>query len=189
MAEQFLWLGLGFGLGLLASFRQVRHVHEAAATDTLTGLYNRVFLDKTLGRLLASAKRNKHSLAILMIDLNHFKEANDRFGHPFGDQVLKATAQAMVSSIRDSDFIFRYGGDEFLIILPGTSSVGAKRVARKIKSKLDELSLETPKGTTFEDVGASIGIAAYPEHAEVDSVLIKAADEAVYIAKDRRDHI
>lgn len=186
---QLAWFSIGFMIGLLVSYRQIRTIHQEAQTDTLTGLYNRSLLEKTLGRLLAAAKRNKKSLSILMIDLNHFKEANDRFGHQFGDEVLKAASQAMVASLRASDFIFRYGGDEFFVVLPDTSSTGANRVAKKIMSKLTAIQLTTPKGTQFEDVGASIGVSTYPEHAEVDTVLIKAADDAVYVAKDRRDHI
>ncbi len=88
-----------------------------------------------------------------------------------------------------SDFIFRYGGDEFLIILPHTTQVGSERVAKKIKRNLDNIVLKTPKGQDFQDIGASIGIASYPEHAEVDTVLLKAADAAVYLAKDKKNHI
>lgn len=187
--QDILTFSFGFAVGIVVSGFQVRKVQHEAATDTLTGLYNRALLSKTLGRLLAAAKRDKKSLTILMIDMNHFKEANDRFGHQFGDLVLKTAAEAMVKNLRAADFIFRYGGDEFLIILPSTTEKGAETVAKKIKGDLDKISLQTPRGTAFEDVGASIGIASYPTHAEVDHILIKAADDAVYLAKDKKGHI
>lgn len=184
-----LWLIFGLILGVVLSHRRMSQVREQAQTDTLTGLYNRALLDKTLGRLMAAAERDKKSLSILMIDLNHFKEANDRFGHQFGDEVLKATSAEMVKALRKSDFICRYGGDEFMIILPEASRAGAKKVAEKLRDRLDRISLTTPKGSQFEDIGASIGVATYPEHAKVDIELIKRADEAVYAAKDKKGHI
>ncbi len=180
---------LGLALGLVISQIRVRGAHELAATDTLTGLYNRAWMDKTLGRLFAQAVRGKTSLSIMMIDLNHFKEANDRFGHQFGDEVLKSVAESMVTTVRKSDFIFRYGGDEFLVILPGTGAEGALKVGKKILHHLDNLKLTTPRGSEFEDVGASIGIATYPDHAEADLDLLKKADQAVYQAKDKHGHI
>lgn len=189
MTEDLLFLIAGVLIGLSLSYFRLRKVQEDASTDTLTGLYNRSVLDKTLGRLFAAAVRDKKSLSVLMVDMNHFKEANDRFGHPFGDLVLREAAQAMVASLRDSDFIFRYGGDEFMLILPATSDVGALRVAKKIKLKLDEISLPTPKGGLFQDIEASIGIASYPNIAQDELSLIKAADRAVYEAKDKKGHI
>lgn len=176
-------------IGVLISYPWIRRVRETASTDTLTGLYNRALFDKMLGRLYAAAVRDKKPLSVLMIDMNHFKEANDRFGHPFGDQVLKAASQAMVASLRASDFIFRYGGDEFLVILPGTAQAGALRVAQKIKGKLDKISLVTPKGSRFENIGASIGVACFPDVAGDETALLRAADRAVYQAKDKRAHI
>lgn len=189
MDDRLIAVALGLLIGLAVAQIRVRNVREQAATDTLTGLYNRAWMDKTLGRLLAQAKRSKSPLSIMMIDLNHFKEANDRFGHQFGDQVLRVAAETMVGSLRGSDFIFRYGGDEFLVILPGAAETGALKAGKKILRLLDALSLATPTGRQFEDVGASIGIATYPTHAEVDQVLLKKADEAVYLAKDHHGHI
>lgn len=186
---EVLWLTAGMLVGIMLSQRRVSRIREEAQTDTLTGLYNRALIDKTLGRLMAGAERNKKDLSILMIDLNHFKEANDRFGHQFGDEVLKATSSEMVKVLRKSDFICRYGGDEFMIILPDTSKRGAKKVAEKLRSRLYKLSITTPKGTQFEDIGASIGVASYPEHAQIDLDLIKRADDAVYAAKDKKGHL
>lgn len=188
MIENILFLVAGAVLGLALMYSRLRQANKAAATDTLTGLYNRSVLDKTLGRLYAAAVREKKALAVLMIDMNHFKEANDRFGHHFGDLVLKEASSAMVRSLRDSDFIFRYGGDEFMLILPNTSEVGALRVAKKIKAKLDEISLTTPKGSVFQDIEASIGIACYPDVAGDETTLVKAADRAVFLAKDKKGH-
>lgn len=189
MIENILFLLVGATIGVVLTYPRLRQANKTAATDTLTGLYNRSVLDKTLGRLFAAAVREKKPIAVLMIDLNHFKEANDRFGHHFGDLVLKEASQAMVASLRDSDFIFRYGGDEFMLILPNTSEVGASRVAKKIKLKLDEISLTTPKGNVFQDIEASIGIACYPEISGDELTLLKAADRAVYLAKDKKGHI
>lgn len=189
MIENTLYLMAGAAIGVVLTFPKIRQAQKSAATDTLTGLYNRSVLDKTLGRLYAAAVREKKSMAILMIDLNHFKEANDRFGHHFGDLVLKEAAVAMVASLRDSDFIFRYGGDEFMLILPNTSIEGALRVSKKIKLKLDSVSLTTPKDTVFQDLEASIGIACYPEIKGDEQTLVKAADQAVFLAKDRKGHV
>lgn len=189
MIENILFLLAGAAIGAVLTYPRLRRANKTAATDTLTGLYNRSVLDKTLGRLYASAVREKKAMAVLMIDMNHFKEANDRFGHHFGDLVLKEASAAMVGSLRDSDFIFRYGGDEFMLILPSTSEVGALRVAKKIKVKLDEISLTTPKGSVFQDIEASIGIACYPDVAGDELTLVKAADQAVFLAKDKRGHI
>jgi diguanylate cyclase len=183
------YLLVGLGLGLLISYRRVRAVTKEASTDTLTGLYNRSLLDKTLGRLLALSERDKRPLSILMVDLNEFKEANDRYGHQFGDEVLRQAAQAMVRAIRKSDFIFRYGGDEFLLILPETTADGAEKTAQKVKSNLIKSSLTTPSGGKYEGIQASVGIATYPKHALSDQALIKAADGAVYQAKENKNHI
>lgn len=189
MIENILFLLVGTSLGVVLTYPRLRHAKKTAATDTLTGLYNRSVLDKTLGRLFAAAVREKKSISVLMIDMNHFKEANDRFGHHFGDLVLKEASTAMVGSLRDSDFIFRYGGDEFMLILPNTSEAGALRVAKKIKVKLDEVSLTTPKGSVFQDIEASIGIACYPDIKGDELSLVKAADQAVFLAKDKKGHI
>jgi diguanylate cyclase (GGDEF)-like protein len=186
--EVFYFLA-GAAAGVLVTYRRVKAVTKEASTDTLTGLYNRSLLDKTLGRLLALAQREDKPLSILMIDLNDFKEANDRYGHQFGDEVLRRAAQAMVRAIRKSDFIFRYGGDEFLLILPETTLEGAEKTAMKVKSNLSATTLKTPRGGNYDGVAASIGIAAYPSNAKSDQDLIKAADEAVYRAKDKRDHL
>lgn len=179
----------GILLGIIAAQYQVRLAAKSAHTDTLTGVYNRALLDKTLGRLVAAADRDKKHLALMMMDLNNFKKANDRYGHQFGDLVLQSVTQEIVKVVRKSDFIFRYGGDEFMVILPATTKLGARRVAEKIRDQVISLALQTPRGTTFESIDLSIGIAAFPDDAAIDLDLIKKADDAVYRAKDKRDHI
>lgn len=180
---------LGLGVGLVITYPKVRQASRQAATDTLTGLYNRALLEKTLGRLLALAKRDKTSVSALMVDLNNFKEVNDRYGHQFGDQVLRLAAQAMAKSVRKSDFIFRYGGDEFLLILPQTNSAGAAKTANKIRENMNKVSISTPKGGKYDGIDSSIGIACFPENAKDENGLLKASDKALYSAKQKKDHV
>lgn len=189
MFEGTLVFLLGIGAGVMISYSRVEQASRQATTDTLTGLYNRALLEKTLGRLLALAARDKSALSVLMIDLNNFKEANDKYGHQFGDQVLRLAAQAMAKSVRKSDFIFRYGGDEFLLILPATNSNGASKTAAKIKENMKRVSLSTPQGGKYEGVDSSIGIASFPESAKDETGLLAASDKAVYEAKEKRDHV
>jgi diguanylate cyclase (GGDEF)-like protein len=179
-------IGLVPGLLLAVIFWQrFGLIQKEAATDTLTGIYNRAWLAKTLGRLLALAKRDKKDLSVMMIDLNKFKAVNDQFGHQAGDRVLRGVAEATVESLRASDFIFRYGGDEFLVILPQTDSPGAVKVAKKVKDRVSKLSLKLK----MPDLGVSVGIASYPKHGEEGMDLVEKADQALYLAKKARDHI
>lgn len=180
-----LWLTAGITIGFLLVQPRMRTMRELAQTDTLTGVYNRALLNKTLGRLLGGAARRKEELSILMVDLNDFKQVNDQYGHQFGDLVLRKSAMEMVKVLRRSDFIFRYGGDEFMIILPGTSSTGGKLVTRKIQSKLGRLKLSVPGGR-YQSVSAAIGVATYPQDAKNDRDLISRADQASYEAKSGR---
>lgn len=189
MIEGILIFILGLGLGVLISYSRVRNAFRQASTDTLTGLYNRALLEKTLGRLLALSKRDNKPLSVLMLDLNNFKSVNDHFGHSFGDEVLRQSAQAMAKSIRKSDFIFRYGGDEFLLILPETSSAGAAKTALKIRENMGRISLEAPRGGKHEGIDSSIGVASFPDTAKDEKGLLASSDKALYRAKKKKDHI
>lgn len=154
---------------------------EEAIRDPLTNLYNRRFLEETLKRELARVDRTSGRLSLVMIDLDRFKEVNDRFGHQLGDEVLKALAELIISQTRLGDVACRYGGEEFIVILPDAPLESAmERVEnwRKMFGEIEFSSDSLPVRVTF-----SAGIASYPEHGLTSKELIAAADEAMYNAK------
>ena len=154
-------------------------LEELATTDALTGLKNRRKFDAVIDTEWRRAARQKTPLAVLMIDADHFKSYNDSFGHQAGDQVLIGIAICISDSVRRAgDCVARYGGEEFAVLLPGLSSVAAFVVAETIRLKVLQWS-DDPTGTTV-----SIGIAGLTPSATMEwSVLLKAADEALYAAK------
>lgn len=161
------------------SSRQTALEHQALH-DSLTGLPNRVLLNDRLKQCILSSKREQHSLALMILDLDHFKEINDTLGHQVGDEILIAIGKRLKELLRVSDTIARLGGDEFAIIIPSSDSHHAKNVTSKILSALSQ-SYHVGGHTLY--LGASIGIAIYPEHGHSESELIQRADIAMYTAK------
>lgn len=164
---------------LIAARREMEH---SALHDSLTGLPNRRYLDDFLARALANARRNGHTVGILHLDLDRFKEVNDNFGHKAGDAVLQATARIMLASVRTSDFVARIGGDEFIIVSPEQRQPdGLSILAQRL---IDRLSEPMPYEAVMTEVNASIGIAlATPESGMDAERLMIAADIALYQAK------
>ena len=159
---------------------QLKAMEYQALHDALTGLPNRVLLSDRLSQAVRNAQRENHPLALLIIDLDHFKEINDTLGHHNGDIILKLAAERMGTVLRSSDTVARLGGDEFAVLLPGTDQRDAENIAEKLRAML-ELPCEL-EGHTFY-VGASVGIAMYPEHGLDDVILMQHADVAMYVAK------
>jgi diguanylate cyclase (GGDEF)-like protein/PAS domain S-box-containing protein len=159
---------------------QLKEMEYQTLHDALTGLPNRVLLSDRLCQGVRNAQREKHPLALLIIDLDHFKEINDTLGHHNGDIILKLAAERMGTVLRSSDTVARLGGDEFAVLLPGTDQRDAENIAEKLRAML-ELPCEL-EGHTFY-VGASVGIAMYPEHGLDDVILMQHADVAMYVAK------
>lgn len=156
---------------------------ERAMYDSLTGLHNRYHLEETLRTLLGRAEAKKSVLSCLMIDIDHFKRLNDTYGHEAGDQVLRETAQVIQHALNERGMAFRYGGEEFLVILPEMNEAQAQSVASKL---LMAISTQ-PMIYETQDIGpvsVSIGIATWPVHARADN-LIRTADLALYLAKER----
>jgi diguanylate cyclase (GGDEF)-like protein len=154
----------------------LRDLHEQAIRDPLTSLYNRRFLQDYLQRELIRARRERAPLAVIMMDLDHFKRINDRGGHPFGDQVLVETGALLKRHVRGSDIACRYGGEEFAVVLPKTTIESALRRSEEVCSAVRaERRLH---GTT-----ASLGVALCPTHATDADALLRAADHALYQAK------
>jgi diguanylate cyclase (GGDEF)-like protein len=153
-----------------------RAVWDRAENDSLTGLHNRGAFDQRLDALLENP--SFEPIGLIMADLDGFKEYNDRHGHPAGDTVLRAVGQAICSAVRDRDLAFRYGGDEFAILLPRTATDEVARVAERIRRTIAALELPGVKGLT-----ASAGVACHPIDADGRAALISAADAALYRAK------
>lgn len=171
-------------------------LEKLSITDGLTGLYNHRHFEERLHEEFRRSHRYSDPIALIMLDLDHFKSINDRFGHPFGDRVLRGTAELISTSIRDPDVCARYGGEEFAIILPRAHLQGALAVAERIHREMGQKTYPVdpdPGRTKPADVRvtASLGIAFYPSK-DVTSAetLVKFADEALYRAKrEGRDAI
>jgi diguanylate cyclase (GGDEF)-like protein len=161
-----------------------------AVRDPLTGLYNRRYMQEFLERELHRSRRQHHPLSVLMLDLDHFKRYNDRFGHAAGDDVLRSLGGALLHSIRSDDVACRYGGEEFVLVLPDCPLPQAKTRAQEICKRVKQNSTPCP-GEMRDPVTVSIGVAAYDDiGANTVPLLLKLADQALYQAKhDGRDRV
>jgi diguanylate cyclase (GGDEF)-like protein len=203
-AADFIGKPLNAPLVLARVKAQLRVKHLAdelrriAATDGLTGVANRRRFDEALEQEWGSARRAGQALALLMIDVDHFKAFNDLYGHPAGDACLRSLAQAMsCACLRPADLVARYGGEEFAVLLPKTSQVGAEHVAHAIRDAIDALAIAHEGSATAARVTVSIGIAScnadrtswrpvsvdrtFPSYIAKD--LVQAADKGLYAAK------
>jgi diguanylate cyclase (GGDEF)-like protein len=155
---------------------------EQALRDPLTGVYNRRYLDATFERELSGAKRKDYPIMIMMMDIDHFKTINDTYGHKAGDQVLITLADLLLSMFRQNDIVCRYGGDEFLVIMPESSLEGAQYRAEILRQDFAALSIQY--GDMILHATISIGIAGYPQHGDTLDAIIQSADVAIYAAKE-----
>jgi diguanylate cyclase (GGDEF)-like protein len=164
---------------VLANLRNLALAEFRANSDALTGLPNKRATEDTLKRMVAQANRSITPLTAAVLDLDHFKQINDRYGHGRGDEVLAAVGVALRSSLRASDFVGRYGGEEFLILLPETTTDAGVQVAEKIRNAIAALTIPGVE----HDITASIGVADLLEHAGDATGLVREADRAMYAAK------
>ncbi|EPK7408971.1 diguanylate cyclase [Klebsiella aerogenes] len=170
-------------LGLALSNQRLRNaLLEKALFDSLTGLRNRHHLEEALHTQMNLAVRNNSPLSCLMIDIDHFKAVNDNYGHEAGDLVIKNVAAIIQRAVRDLGMAFRYGGEEFLVLLSGSDEASAEACATEIYNNVRSMTLRCGL-TDIGQVNVSIGIASYPQHAQSDS-LLRAADAALYRAKE-----
>ncbi len=154
-----------------------------ASHDPLTGLYNRGAVDKLLHQELLRAQRYRRPLSLLVVDLDFFKRVNDTHGHQAGDQVLCAFAGTLDQAVRQSDFVGRFGGEEFVVVLPETPLDQAVELAERLRKNVEETVFLEQRGGI--QLTVSVGVAAFPEHGELDQALFAAADAAVYRAKNQ----
>jgi len=155
-----------------------------AATDPLTGLPNKRSLDESLRRLIAQSERSGLPLSVVLIDLDHFKSVNDTYGHEMGDRVLAAFGSMLMAEQRASDVAARSGGEEFVVLLPGTDAIGALSVAEKLRVATHRLNVGGVSVT------GSFGVATFPDHGPDAARLLRLADRALYSAKHNgRDRV
>lgn len=163
-----------------ASLHQM--ISRQAYSDTLTGLPNRRALDERLEEEVLAARRNNYSFAVIMMDLDGFKDVNDTYGHATGDDVLRLVFNQMARGVRNTDFLARYGGDELTLILSQTEMSSAQIVSDKILEGMRNIKYKLPDGRRLK-LGISGGIAIYPVHARNGPDLLRSADAALYHAK------
>ena len=158
-------------------------LERLSVTDELTGLANRRKLDDELARELLSHERHKRSLAVLMLDVDRFKTLNDTHGHPAGDAVLRQLAEVMNGCVRKGDTVARFGGEEFVVILPETPADGASLLAERIRAATEARPFVIDDGGTPVRATVSVGLALFPANGRTAEALIAAADQALYRSK------
>lgn len=179
--EQVTDLGsaLADGMSLaLANMALREKLRNQALRDPLTGLYNRRYMEDCLQRFVRLADRENREISLIMVDLDHFKRLNDEHGHGFGDQVLRDAAQALTGSLRETDIVCRFGGEELVVILPDCPLERAADKAELLRLRIEELS--NTHGTA---ISASFGVASLPHTSQSVTDLLSAADAALYKAK------
>jgi diguanylate cyclase (GGDEF)-like protein len=166
----------------IANLRLREALRLQAVRDSLTGLYNRRYMQEFLDRELHSARRKHRPLAVMMLDLDHFKRYNDNFGHSAGDRALAAVGETLLRSVRAEDIACRYGGEEFALILPECSLRQAIVRAEEIRKRLHEYRAQ-PDSQPTDPLTVSVGVAAFDETTDRVDLLLKFADDALYEAK------
>lgn len=173
----------------LVNLRLREKLRTQSVRDPLTGLYNRRYLDESLELELARAKRSGDPITAIMVDIDHFKTFNDTFGHDAGDFVLKIVADILARSMRKGDVPGRFGGEEFLLLMPGTDKQHGAERAEKMRQVIAGLDVGYA-GRKLGRITASFGVAAYPADAESGQSLLQAADNSLYAAKESgRDRV
>jgi len=156
-------------------------LREQAIRDPLTNLYNRRFMEETLTLEIHRARRTNSKVSLVMLDIDHFKLVNDQFGHKAGDHLLESLGQMLLANTRKSDVACRYGGEEFLIVLPGSSIEDAARRAEQFRANFEAIRISGKNIVT--NATMSIGVACFPTHGEDGEQVLNRADEALYQAK------
>jgi diguanylate cyclase (GGDEF)-like protein len=151
--------------------------------DPLTGVYNRGFYERQLSLEIERAHRTNRKFGLLVLDIDDFKTINDRYGHPAGDQVLRAVGQELHNKMRKIDLLFRYGGEEFVVLLPGAEQEETERTGERLRRIVDEMRFQGEALPDDLQITISVGAAVFPEHSRTQSGIFKAADEALYRAK------
>jgi diguanylate cyclase len=164
--------------------RNLQQVTNESQRDFLTGVFNRKTFERLVDDQMLHAKANRSALCLMMIDIDHFKQFNDRFGHLLGDEVLKTVARTLMDTLKGRDVVARFGGEEFIVTLPETPMEGALKVAEMIRSSIASKQLKRKNtGEIYGTITVSIGVAFYRPDTDTLPTLIKRADDALYQSK------
>lgn len=175
-------------LSLRKTLQEKDQLAALALTDSITQLGNQRFFQEQYRIEIERAKRHQRNLSLMMIDIDHFKSWNDTFGHPVGDQVLRQVAEHLLRGVRNIDCVFRYGGDEFAVILPDTKIENAFEIAERLRKSFSpkkalNLGPDISRSSVIPKVSLCFGLAAFPQHAGDGNLLLEKADQALYEAK------
>ncbi len=182
----FVWLTIKLSLLTAIDIRRLDLLEVENITDPLTKVYNRRYLDRRLDEEIARSKRYSLELSIFMLDIDHFKRINDTYGHQAGDVTLSSLGGLIKADLRDLDMVYRYGGEEFLIICTSTPIKGATLVAERLRHLIESHPIEVTDGSGLNQtiqVTASIGVASLNTAIDSKEKLIQAADQSLYQAK------
>jgi diguanylate cyclase (GGDEF)-like protein len=166
----------------LANLRLRETLRNQSIRDPLTGLFNRRYLDESLDLDVARSARAGGALGVIMLDVDHFKRFNDLHGHDAGDAVLQEMGKLLSQHVRKGDVACRYGGEEFVLVLPGATAEQARARAETLRAAAQAMTL-SHKGQALGAVTVSLGVAAFPDHGNDPKVILTAADAALYAAK------
>jgi diguanylate cyclase (GGDEF)-like protein/PAS domain S-box-containing protein len=173
----------------LANLSLREDLRSQSIRDPLTGLFNRRYMEVSFERELFRARRRAHSIGIVLLDIDCFKDYNDTYGHQTGDEVLRVIGDYLSTNLRGEDIVCRFGGEEFIVILPDTNLEESHMLAEKLRMGIKTLAVPEPGGAIGE-ISVSLGVAVYPDHGRTIDQLVKAADQALYQAKQAgRDQV
>ncbi len=182
----FVWLTANLSLKTALDVMRISHLEQESITDSLTGIPNRRYLDRRLNEEVTRAHRHGLPLSVLMLDIDHFKQVNDRHGHPAGDHLLVSFANLVKTQLREPDILARYGGEEFTVIAPQTHRQGAIDVAERIRVHLESNSFSlTSVQNEVQEIflTCSIGVASLGGELDSAEMLIRSADKNLFRAK------
>lgn len=187
IGASFVWMTVRLSYQTAVDLQRVSTLEQENIEDPLTGVFNRRYLERRLGDEMARTKRYGQELSVLMFDIDRFKQVNDTYGHQSGDMILTSLGQLALGDVRQTDIVSRYGGEEFLVILPSTGLQESSKAAERLRRRVEEYRfpiVPTDDGEETIDITVSLGVAATSGEVESGEQLIKAADEALYRAKE-----
>ncbi len=187
LGAAFVWLTIHLSKQTAIDIKRILELEKENITDPLIGIYNRRYMDKRLDEEINRAIRYQQPLSLLLIDIDIFKNVNDHYGHPVGDQVLRHWGGLILSVVRASDIVARYGGDEILVITPSTPPLAAYALAERIRKhiELHKFFLSSDPNLKSISLTASIGVASLTNENAEAGKLLKETDQALYLAKSK----